>query len=255
MTTSDTRPTTLGQRTPFNLRRSFFGVRRFTTPNSSFLTPPSGGRVRRSAFTLIEMLIVISIISVLLGMLYGSLERARKFSRRVVAYTEVKNIESALKQYYSHYHDWPPASFINSVTALSQAPAGGDTGFIIDANAARMLQGTITDTDPQVVQDANPDRIPFIEFARFVKDANGLSVPVNPFRVTTGATETRQYKVQFDSNNDSEIQINDNGFQTNVFRTVVVWTVIPGSTVSAQNNGAQTAVEEVLGSWDTFNAK
>ena len=235
-----------------------FGVRRFITPNSSFLTPPSGGRVRRSAFTLIEMLIVISIISVLLGLLYGSLERARKFSRRVVAYTEVKNIEAALKQYYAHYHDWPPDSFLNSATPLNPAPSGGNKGFIIDANVAKMLQGTITDIDPQEVRDANPDRIPFVEFSRFTKNANGDAVPVNPFRVASGATETRQYKVLFDSNNDSEIQISDSAvpsFQTNVFKTVAVWTVIPGSTVPAQNGGTPTAVDEVLGSWDTFNAK
>jgi prepilin-type N-terminal cleavage/methylation domain-containing protein len=33
-------------------------------------------RACRRAFTLVEMLIVISIISVLLGLLYGALERA-----------------------------------------------------------------------------------------------------------------------------------------------------------------------------------
>ena len=200
------------------------------------------------------MLIVISIISVLLGLLYGSLERARKFSRRVVAYTEVKNIEAALKQYYAHYHQWPPTD----VSATAQFTSQEDYGFKIDADVATMLQGTITDNDTPKVKDANPDRIPFVEFARFTKNANGDAVPVNPFRVTAGATETRQYKVLFDSNNDSGIQISDSAvpsFQTNVFKTVAVWTVIPGSTVSAQNGGTPTAVDEVLGSWDTFNAK
>ena len=48
------------------------------------------------------MIIVISIISVLLALLYGSLERARKFSRRALTFTEVKNIEAAMKQYYAH---------------------------------------------------------------------------------------------------------------------------------------------------------
>ena len=225
MTTSDTRQATLDLRTPLY--------------------------VRRSAFTLIEMLIVISIISVLLGLLYGSLERARKFSRRVVAYTEVKNIEAALKQYYSHYHDWPPASFLNAVTPLT---ANGDQGFIIDANAAKMLQGTLTADVPEAVRDANPDRLPFIEFARM----NSQGIPINPFRLTSGAAESRQYKVLFDLDNDSKILISDSAvpsFTTNIFKTVAVWTVIPGSPTSGRNSGTQTAVDEVLGSWDTFNAK
>jgi prepilin-type N-terminal cleavage/methylation domain-containing protein len=200
------------------------------------------------AFTLIEMLIVISIISVLLGLLYGPLERARKFSRRAIAYAEVKNIEAALKQYYAHYHDWPPEEFITAVTSLQ---SGTDRGFIIDANSAMMLQGTLTATRPQAVRDANPDRIPFIEFSRM----NSLGIPINPFRVTSGETASRQYKVLFDSDNDSSIQVRDSAapsFQTNVFKSVVVWTVIPGTPVSGQNNGAQAATDEVLGSWDTF---
>jgi prepilin-type N-terminal cleavage/methylation domain-containing protein len=228
-----------------------FNVRRSPTPNSSFLTLPSDQGKRPQAFTLIEMLIVISIISVLLGLLYGSLERARTFSRRAIAYTEVKNIEAAFKQYYAHYHDWPPENFFNAATALSPAPTGNDNGFIIDATAATMLQGTISDnTTPAAIKEANPDRIPFIEFAR----KNNNSVPINPFRLVS-STETRQYKVLFDLDNDSMIQVVESSanFQTNVYASVAVWTVIPGSTSSSQNNGTQTATDEVLGSWDTFS--
>lgn len=232
MTTTDTRHSTL------DARHSAFGVRR-SSP----------------AFTLIEMLIVISVISVLLGLLYGSLERARKFSRRAVAYTEVKNIEAAFKQYYAHYHDWPPESFLNSVTALTPQSAEGDNGFVIDASAAKMLQGDLSETDDQTLRSANPDRIPFIEFAR----RNAQNIPINPFRLSSGTTETRQYKVLFDLNNDSQLQISDSivsSFQTNVYASVAVWTVIPGTSSSGQNNnGTQSVTDEVLGSWDTFGAK
>jgi len=223
MTTFHTRYSAL------DARRSTFGVRR-SSP----------------AFTLIEMLIVISIISVLLGLLYGSLERARKFSRRAVAYTEVKNIEAALKQYYAHYHDWPPTDV--SETAF---PSGQDAGFQIDKDVATLLQGTISDNTTPAIKAANPDRIPFIEFAR----KNNNSVPINPFRLVS-STETRQYKVLFDLDNDNEIQVSDTtaSFQTNVYASVAVWTVIPGST-SSGNSGNTTAVTtyEVLGSWNTFS--
>ncbi len=203
------------------------------------------------------MLIVISIISILLGMLYGSLERARKFGRRVVAYTEVKNIEAAFKQYYAHYHGWPPSDFID---ALSRPLAQGeDKGFLIDADAARMLQGALTDTDPPVLRNANPDRIPFIEFSRFSTQSQNQSIPVNPFRVTSGSIESRQYKVLFDLDNDNEIIVTDpavSSYSTNVFKTVVVWTVIPGiASVKSEKAGKQPVSEEVLGSWESFNAK
>ncbi len=209
------------------------------------------------AFTLIEMLIVISIISVLLGMLYGSLERARKFSRRAVAYTEIKNIEAAFKQYYAHYHGWPPSDFIN---ALSRPLAQGeDLGFLIDAEAARMLQGALTEADPSVLRNANPDRIPFIEFSRFSTQRESQRIPVNPFRVTSGSIESRQYKVLFDLDNDNKIVVTDpavSSYSTNVFKTVVVWTVIPGiANVKTEEAGRLPVSEEVLGSWESFNAK
>ena len=214
---------------------------------------------RRRAFTLIEMIIVISIISVLLGLLYGSLERARKFSRRAITFTEVKNIEAAFKQYYAHYHDWPPDTFYGTLS--QQLPSSnGDEGFVIDANAALMLQGSLTDNSPGGLLDANPDRIPFIEFARFsnTAQAQGQSVPINPFRTTTGSIVTRQYKVLFDSNGDNTIRVTDSGvpsYSTNVFKKVVVWTLIPGSPDSGQNDGTETSSDEVLGSWDIFDAK
>jgi len=198
------------------------------------------------------MLIVISVISVLLGLLYGSLERARTFSRRAIAYTEVKNIEAALKQYYAHYHAWPPTAFISAMTSLTPAPSSGDNGFVIDANAATMLEGKVDNAD-NTIKAANPDHIPFIEFSR----KNGSGVPINPFRLST-STETRQYKVLFDLDNDSQLQFGDSlaNFQTNIYASVAVWTIISGSTKSGAGNSSSvnsTVTYELLGSWNTFS--
>ena len=201
------------------------------------------------------MLIVISIISVLLGLLYGSLERARKFSRRAVAYTEVKNIEAAFKQYYAHYHDWPPETCIAAAAEPLSSTSGSDRGFKIDANIAKMLQGTLSDSSSDGVSPeikaANPDRIPFIEFAR----KNNSNVPINPFRLAS-TEETRQYKVMFDLDNDNKLEFTEISNIT-VYASVAVWTVIPGTSSSSgpNNNGTQAISDEVLGSWDTFGAK
>lgn len=218
---------------------------------------PTPSRAQR-AFTLIEMIIVISIISVLLGLLYGSLERARTFSRRAIAFTEIKNIEAALRQYYAHYHDWPPESFYS---ALSQRlpDSNGDVGFVIDAPAASMLQGTLSDSSPQALRDANPDRIPFVEFARFSNagQEDSAGVPVNPFHTTSSTLVSRQYKMLFDLDGDNKILVTDSsapGFSTNVFKRLAVWTLIPGKHGS-RSAGSGTVTDEVLGNWSTFEAK
>ncbi|NLC81301.1 MAG: type II secretion system protein, partial [Lentisphaerae bacterium] len=126
-------------------------------------------------FTLIEMLIVISIISVLLGLLYGALERAQKFSRRAIAYTELKSIETAFKQYHAHYQNWPS----NNVASATITGADGDRGFIIDENIAKALQGVFNDEN---YRDLNPEAIPFIEFPRY---SPVTKAPVNPFKPNT----------------------------------------------------------------------
>lgn len=209
--------------------------------------PALGVRRFSPAFTLIEMLIVISVISVLLGLLYGSLERARTFSRRAIAYTEVKNIEAAFKQYYAHYHTWPPTNLTSDKPQI----IGQDDGFLIDSAIANLLEGKISSSvsTDNAIKSANPDRIPFIEFAR----RNSLGVPVNPFRLNT-STETRQYKVAFDLNNDSEIVFNEIS-NTTVYASIAVWTVIPGSTTASGNSVSSSSpvTTEILGSWTTFS--
>lgn len=229
MKTTDTQHAALDTRpVNFGVRRSALDVRRLL-----------------QAFTLIEMLIVISVISVLLGLLYGSLERARTFSRRAIAYTEVKNIEAAFKQYYAHYHTWPPTNLTTDKPQIT----GQDDGFLIDSAIANLLEGKISDSTDNAIKSANPDRIPFIEFAR----KNSLGVPVNPFRLNT-STETRQYKVAFDLDNDSKIEFNEIT-NTTVYASIVVWTVIPGSTMASGNSVSSSSpvTTEILGSWTTFS--
>ena len=225
------------------------------TPNSSFLTPPCGALKRRRAFTLIEMLIVISIISVLLAMLYGALERAQKFSRRTITFTELRSIESAFKQYYAHYHAWPSNAV---VAAASQRESNADKGFVIDANVARALQGFF-ESGNESLRELNPEAIPFIEFSRYSPNSRH---PVNPFKsVKASANDTsRSYKVLFDTDGDRQILVpTDPDAQgttaaTNVIAGVAVWTVIPATRKSDESSGQTESVGDVIfGSWQSFS--
>ena len=206
-------------------------------------------------FTLIELLIVISIISVLLGLLYGALERTQKFSRRVMAFTEIKNLETAFKQYYAQYNTWPSNDIANI-----QITSGQDSGFIIDRDMSDVLQGyRIDETNMDTL---NPAAIPFIEFARYsTYDANGNGPPVNPFKSinNTAGDTSRSYHVLFDTNGDRQIIIKtDNGVTAPtepIIASVVVWTYIPSSRTTNSQGTQQAITDTILGSWDSFAAK
>ncbi len=218
----------------------------------------------RSGFTLIEMIIVISIISVLLGLLYGALERAQKFSRRTITYTELKTIETACKQYHAHYHTWPTNLFAEASHRLissSQGATGQDYGFIIDHRAALLLRGTlysprgttITENDAQL---CNPDMLPFLELSRV---APLSAFPVNPFKSNRNSADdtSRSYRVLFDTNGDRQLYIRDTdvpSFETNIIADVAVWTVIPGVRRARTTGASEPAQDAVFGSWQTFAA-
>lgn len=243
MTTHDQRLMTSDPRSTFTVRRSR------PIPYSLFPIPSS------RAFTLIEMLIVISIISVLLGLLYGALERAQKFSRRTITYTELKSIESAFKQYHAHYHTWPSNDVVNAAARLTSEE---DQGFVIDESIARALQG-VRDTSSDAWK-LNPEAIPFIEFSR----CSPLSrAPVNPFKSDNNAATdtTRSYKVLFDTNGDRQLSIPGSDADptssatTNIIGSVAVWTLIPPTRKSSGTSSGTTVQtkDTRFGSWDAFS--
>ena len=60
------------------------------------------------AFTLVELLVVISIIALLLSILMPSLGKARKLAQRVVCASNQKQIVVAIETYASAYNGWYP---------------------------------------------------------------------------------------------------------------------------------------------------
>jgi prepilin-type N-terminal cleavage/methylation domain-containing protein len=208
---------------------------------------PKHGCARR-AFTLVELLLVISIISIILGMLVSTVRAVRRFSRQTITRGEIKNIEAAWKQFYAHYQywPWPSAAVINTVTRVDE---NGDVQYELLAPLARMLEGSnITDIvdDPAGITTYNADKIAFLELSRF----NGTD-PVNAWGrnyTISGLGKTpNTYVVIFDANGDNQITVSlPDGSETNIFRSVAVWTENPEYSVgTAAGDGPQ----HYFGSW------
>ena len=221
-------------------------------------------RRRGKAFTLIEMVVVISIISIMLALLYGALERARKFSRRTIAYAELKSIEHAFRQFYAHYHEWPTNS-LAELRLESRGPGGAkgkDRGMIISREVADLMQGRISDRIARLDREENfnPEAIPFFEFSRY--SPVGEPDPVNPFKIAGNSGEERKYRVLFDTNGDHQLFIDEAvpyaySPPTNIVADIAVWTYIPGTRRGREEEGTTSGslLDERLESWSEFGTK
>ena len=65
-------------------------------------------RAARHAFSLIELLVVVAIISILVGMVSVAASSARQNAYRARAQAEVRELSNALKAYWITYGFWHP---------------------------------------------------------------------------------------------------------------------------------------------------
>ncbi|MDX1928100.1 MAG: DUF1559 domain-containing protein [Pirellulaceae bacterium] len=80
--------------------------------------------VRRKAFTLVELLVVIAIIVILLALLLSAVQAARESARRIQCSNNMKQIGLALQNYHSTFNIFPPAG-INYGWCQRPNPATG----------------------------------------------------------------------------------------------------------------------------------
>ena len=84
-------------------------------------------RVRRSAFTLTELLVVVAIIALLLAILLPSLRGARENARAAKCGVLLKGLATGLASYFAEYNDWIPG--INTTGVATRiAMLRGDVG-------------------------------------------------------------------------------------------------------------------------------
>ena len=164
---------------------------------------------------------VITIIAILLGLLYGAIRTVSRFSRETITRGELANIEAAWKQYYNYYHTWPSNNVesANNNTVWPGPDAQGDITYEIGPVLARMLAGAAVTNGATIL---NTDGIAFLELTRF----DSAGAPISAW----GASRGQRYYVKLDINGDNQLLLvpsDTNGNTTNLLRRVAAWTTNP----------------------------
>lgn len=168
-----------------------------------------------AAFTLIELLTVIAIISILMAMLFPMISNAKEAARRAKAKQDCLNIVHSIETYTTEYSQ-PPR-----VDPSAAAPAGGPTDDAAGDIAAQMdnrnatIFNTLRDIDkaPNANHLQNPKHQPYF-------GANAVSNTAKPkegFLETAGAAGGSQgsfydpwgceYNIVIDTNSDNLIDV------------------------------------------------
>jgi prepilin-type N-terminal cleavage/methylation domain-containing protein len=144
---------------------------------------------RYTAFTLIELLAVIAIISLLMGLLFPVLAKAKDRARRLSAATAVRTVVTACKGYYMEYGKYPRVQGAleggKSYYSYGDTRVGGcavtnDQLFDIlrsinrgvNSNHAMNPRQT-TYLEVKVAQDTSNPRDGFVDSSRFTGGAQG----------------------------------------------------------------------------------
>ncbi|MFO8007755.1 MAG: type II secretion system protein, partial [Candidatus Brocadiia bacterium] len=121
---------------------------------------PSGGR-RPAGFTLVEMLVVISIIAILAGMLMPAIMAARVKAQETHTLNLIHNCEIAATDFFNDYGDYPPSTW-------------AELDEFFEVEGVKKDEGCFTSTDsygpaPDSEQDTWVDEFP-MQFDRNMND-------------------------------------------------------------------------------------
>ena len=188
---------------------------------------------------------VMMVMTILYCIALSAIRAVDRTARKTAARAELKSIETAFKQYYAHYQNWP-------------GDLGGDADpgdVTIDATLAGILNGS-DDGGRGRDNGGNPDKLVFIEFSHMARE-NGGDVPLNPWGSSGRYRFEKEkclYHVSVDANGDNYVEPSGEAFDNpdanavailpsdRRYRgSVIVWTYNPE--LSKDND------DYLIGSW------
>src|SRR3989440_5960780 len=124
-------------------------------------SPTSDLRPRTSAFTLIEMTVVILIILILASFLYTAGSSAIEHARKAQAKNDVTQIVTAVNAFYTEYGKYPVVSTITTDAFYGTLPTGvmiptGCTNAGTNDVLFNILRGTDTTNNPRAIVFLSP---------------------------------------------------------------------------------------------------
>ena len=103
-----------------------------------------------SAFTLVEMLVVIAIIAILVGILMPAINAAMRRAERARAQAEINDIVNAVKNFYREYGKYPCPQ--NGIADQTFHAAAGDNGRVdSQSRVIQILKGVDSTNNPKAM--------------------------------------------------------------------------------------------------------
>lgn len=108
----------------------------------------------RKGFTLVELMVAISIIGILSSIVYANFGEARKAARDDVRKTSLKEMQLAIEFYKAQNDEYPAAGCGAGTTSFAEA----------DATCAQYVTGLVPDFIPALPTDPNRENEPGVGF-------------------------------------------------------------------------------------------
>ena len=109
-------------------------------------------RSNQPSFTLVEVLVVISIIGALAGIMVPTIKGAMEAGKKAKAKGELNAIVAAVKAYKQEYGRWPGSTFTSDTTyqdgqsmELLAALSGTNSSAVENPKSVRFLEGALSD--------------------------------------------------------------------------------------------------------------
>ena len=106
----------------------------------------------QTGFTLVELLVVISIVGLLAGLMSVAIPRAMEAGKKAKVKGELTAIVAAVKAYKQEYGKWPGSTFTSDTTyqdgqsmQLLAALSGTNSSAVENPKSVRFLEGALSD--------------------------------------------------------------------------------------------------------------